>query len=138
MISTVDDLTSGAQLALWDDLETTRVFAQAERLYSGALLASPAYKTGAPVKGLVEHAGKLWVCVGILSGGAGGTRHADLQRVVPRADWQGAVFAQPKQYLLCTPATIYTGRLVLYRGQEFVITGDSTTIHADRVQTTTP
>jgi len=48
------------------------------------------------------------------------------------------VFAQPKQYQLCTPATIYTGRLVLYRGQEFVITGDSTTIHADRVQTTTP
>jgi len=139
MISTVDEGTGGEQLALWGDLEAARVFALAERLCSSELLAH-----GPKVKGLIEHAGRLWVS----TGGCWGD-WAGLQRVVPRLAWQGAVFESVKPFgsydsdaedggasvACCTTQTFYGGRLIRHRGKEFVITDERLRVCAP---TTTP
>ncbi len=72
-------------------IEAQQLLAQAEKLYSGALLA-----TGPKVKGLIEYSGQHWVSTGGCFG-----QWADLHRVVPRQDWTGEGFekANPRGHI---------------------------------------
>jgi len=109
-----------------NSVESRQLLAQAEKLYSGALLA-----TGTKVKGLIDYGGKQWV-----STGGCFSQWADLQRVVPRQDWTGEVFVhrmlckKTKPHDTYTPATFYTGRLIQHRGQEWVMTDEVLTVTA--------
>ncbi len=101
-----------------DPAEARQLLAQAEKLYSGSLLAQ-----GSKVKGLIQYDGQQWV-----STGGCFSQWAKLQRVVPRQDWTGEVFDKSKPHGTCTPETFYTGRLVQHRGQEWVMTDEVLTI----------
>ena len=104
-----------------DHVEVRQLLAQMEKLYSGALLAK-----GPKVKGLIEYNGKRWV-----STGGCFSQWAELRMVVLRQEWTGEVFENIKPHGTYAPGTFYTGRLVRYRGKEWVMTDVVLTITAE-------
>ncbi len=75
------------------------------------------------VKGLLEHAGALWVVVGRASIGENDLS-VDLQGLVPASQYAGETFAQPKPTGTFAPGQLYTGRVIMHKGRSYVMTDE--------------